>query len=672
MRTRRLLIATLLILAACAAPPSPTATPLPTPTLASTPAPTPALSEAEGPIPTPTLTPSPTPTPAPSETEEPTPVPSPTPPISPLRLPVSETSLDALTADPPPRPFDYTVVNPTPPRRVPNALRTFWVISGTTGERREVAARLRVQTEHAALWVEEGMWHDVRQLAAAADSFEAQVYPTTRAAFGSEWTPGVDNDPHVHILHVGTLGESVLGYTSAADEFPRAVYPYSNEAELIVVNVAAVEIGSPAYYALLARQFQRLIQWYNDRNEERWVKEGLAELAVQLNGLDPGGARQAYLEAPDTSLTAWADETSAVHRGAAYLLAAYFHERFGDAGTQALTAQPPNGAAGFDAVLAGLDGGLAFEDLFAGWLAANTLDGETDDPFYGYATLDLERPALAADYADYPVTLDGSVQQFGADYIRLSGESDLHVRFTGATATPLLPLLPHSGQHVWWSNRADESLTTLTRAFDFSGVPSATLTYWAWYDLEAGYDYVAVQASSDLPAQAGGGTTWQTLITPSGTGDNPRGNNPGWGYTGQSGDPPGWIQETVDLSSYAGGQVLLRFAYLTDEATTGLGFALDDVAIPEIGYADDVESETGGWEAAGFVRSDTLVPQHYLALLIGLGDGGVTVERLPVDEDQAAEWTVPLASQGWREAVLVLSGLAPLTTQPALYQLTIE
>jgi hypothetical protein len=558
------------------------------------------------------------------------------------------------------------VVNLQPPRRVPNALRTFWVISGTTGERREITACLRVQSEHAALWVEEGVWHDVRQLAAAADFFETQIYSTTRAAFGSEWTPGVDNDPHIHILHVSDPGEGVLGYASAADEFPRAVYPYSNEAELIVVNVAAVEIGSPAYYALLARQFQRLVQWYNDRNEERWVKEGLAELAVQLNGLDPGGARQAYLEAPDTSLTAWDDETSAAHRGAAYLFATYFYERFGDAGLLALTAQPLNGAAGFDAVLAGLDSGLTFEDLCAGWLAANYLDSETDDPFYGYATLDLERPALAADYTTYPVMLDGSVQQFGADYIRLHGNADLHVRFTGATATPLLPLLPHSGQHVWWSNRADESLTTLTRAFDLTGVPSATLTYWAWYDLEPGYDYVSVQASAD------GGTTWQTLTTPSGTDDNPHGNNPGWGYTGQSGDPMGWLQETVDLTLYAGGQVLLRFAYLTDEATTGLGFALDDVAIPAIGYADDVEVGEGGWEAAGFLRSGNLVPQRYLALLIGLSDGAVTIERLPVGDDQTAEWTVPLASRGWREAVLVLSGLAPLTAEPALYQLAIE
>ncbi|NIQ55872.1 MAG: hypothetical protein GWN71_21635, partial [Gammaproteobacteria bacterium] len=69
---------------------------------------------------------------------------------------------------------------------------------------------------------------------------------------------------------------------------------------------------------------------------------------------DPGGIERAYLERPDTSLTAWDDGAAAAHRGAAFLFATYFHERFGDAGTRALVAQPLNGAAGFDAALAEL------------------------------------------------------------------------------------------------------------------------------------------------------------------------------------------------------------------------------------------------------------------------------------------------------------------------------
>ena len=665
MRRRCLLIAVMLLsLAACTIPPTPTSTPTP--------------------FHTPTLTLTHTPTPAPTHTHPltptPTPIPTPTPVTSQIHTPVPDADRPtpgALLVEPPPRPFDYTVVNPEPPRRVPNATRAFWVTDATTGERQEVTARLRVQTERVAMWVEEEVWHDVRQLEQAATFFETQVYSTTRAAFGSEWTPGVDNDPHIYILHATGLGEGVVGYTSSVDEFPRALYPFSNEAEMITVHAdysplrsgegTGVGWGSTVYRALLVRQFQRLIQWNHDRNEERWVKEGLAELAVRLNRLDPGGLERAYLEHPDTSLTAWEDDEATAHRGAAYLFATYFHERFGDEGTRTLVAEPLNGAAGFDATLADLGTSLTFEDLFAEWLAANYLDGEpeVEDRRYRYSSLDLERPAPVAIYEDYPVTMDASVQQFGADYVLLRGDDDLRIHFVGATNTSLLDLLPHSGRYFWWSNRADESLTTLTRTFDLSGVERATLAYWTWYDIEPGYDYATVEASTNS------GEQWQVLSTPSGTSADPHGNNPGWGYTGHS---DGWVREEVDLTPYVGGEVLIRFAYLTDEAVTGAGFILDDIAIPEIGYAGDAENE-GGWEVAGFVRSDNLVPQRHLALLISLGGGlrgGVTVERLQVEEDQTADWTVPLGSENLRGAVLVLSGLAPLTTQPAFYHLTVE
>jgi len=679
MRAHRLFIATLLLvpaITACtAASPStatPTTPPTATPTHTLIPTHTPTHTLTHTPPPPPTHTPTSLPSPTPTYTPSPPPTPSPTPEISDADQAISP-------FEPPPRPFDYIVANPEPPRRVPNATRPFWVIDNTTGEHREIIARLRVQTEHTAMWVEEGVWHDVRAVEQAAAFFETQIYPTTRAAFGSEWTPGVDNDPHIHILHTTSMGEGVLGYTSSADEFPRALYPLSNEAEMITVRADLVGAGSPTYYGLLARQFQRMIQWYQDRNEERWVKEGLAELAVRLNGLDPGGLERAYLEHPDTSLTVWQAEENASHQGATYLFATYFHEQFGDAGTLALAAQPFNGIAGFDATVRELGADLTFDELFADWLAANYLDSEPQakGPHHKYATLDLERPVPAAVYENYPVTVEASVQQFGADYILLRGDADLHVQFVGTAVTPLLDTPPHGGRAFWWSNRADESLTTLTRAFDLSDLSTAepiTLTYWAWYEIEPGYDYASLKVSTD------DGEEWRNLSPPSSTADNPHHNNQGWGYTGQSGDPPGWIQETVDLSPYAGNEILVRFAYLTDEAVTGAGFALDDIAIPKIGYADDVEQGNGGWDPDGFVRSDNSVPQRYLALLIGIGsgdgaEGEVTVERLPMEgitEDGSVEWTVPLGSEGWQQAVIVLSGLAPLTTHPALYQLTIE
>ncbi len=707
MRASRLLpLALLLSLAACTGRLTPIPAPSPGPGSTHTPTPVPSATPTHTPTapPTPTLTATPTAVPTPVATAA---APTPKPPTNPTHTPVPASAADGqgmCLDDPPPRPFDYTVVNPEPPRRVPNATRTFWVIDSSTEERREISARLRVQTERVEMWVEEGTWHDVRRLEEAAILFETQVYSETRAIFGSEWMPGVDNDPHIIILHATGLGDGLLGYTSSVDEFPRALYPTSNEAEMITVNMDAVDVGSPTYYAVLATQFQRLIQWTHDRNEERWVKEGLAELAARdwpdaIDGPNESGPGEdtptlgrpelAYLEHPDTSLTLWEDKTDTdgsgppdaadrrrsestalAHRGAAYLFVSYFRELLGNEGTRELVSQPLNGIAGFDATLAKLGSDTRGEDLFANWVVANYLDVDAQtDAFparYGYDTLELHRPVPAATCDDYPFTLDASVQQFGADYVLLEGSDDLQVQFTGAQLTPLLDTSPHSGDFFWWSNRADESLTTLARAFDLSATEKATLTYWTWYDIEAGYDYATVEISTD------GGERWQVLSTPSGTGDDPHGNNPGHAYTGRSGDPPGWVQETVDLSPYTGGRVLVRFAYLTDEANIGTGFVLDDIAIPEIGYADDIEGGENDWQSRGFVRSNNQVPQRYLALLIGVTGDRVTVDRLAVEPDQTARWTAPLGSEGWTGGILVISGLTPHTPYPALYQLRIE
>ena len=59
------------------------------------------------------------------------------------------------------------------------------------------------------------------------------------------------------------------------------------------------------------------------------------------------------------------------------------------------------------------------------------------------------------------------------------------------------------------------------------------------------------------------GQHWEILKTPSGTSSNPNGASYGWAYTGPSN---GWVQETLDLSRYAGQKISIRFEYVTDRA----------------------------------------------------------------------------------------------------------
>ena len=430
---------------------------------------------------------------------------------------------------------------------------------------------------------------------------------------------------------------------------------------MMVINVDRIDVGSSAYEALLAQQFQRLVQWNQDRNEERWLKEGLAALAVTLSGYDAPESEWPYLKKPDTPLTRWAAGEG--QRQAAYLFAMYFHQRFGDEGTRALTSEPANGITGIEAALQEVDPDLTFNDLFGDWLAANYLDStlESDGSHLSYTALELPRP-VAAVHEAYPVDIEATIRQFAADYIVLRGDMDLHITFTGQPETSPLSVSPYSGRRAWWSNRADESQTTLTRTIDLSDVENATLIYRIWYDIEPHHDFatVSVRTRDD--------EAWQILRAPSGTDANPWGNSPGRSYTGRS---QGWLREKIDLSEYAGEEVSLRFRYLTDGAITGEGLLLDDVSVPEIGHADDLEANLDEWRAEGFVPIPSSLPQHYLALLIQRGEK-TTVERLPLEREQIAEWTVPLASRELEEAVLVISNVAPLSAEPAPYQLKIS
>lgn len=544
--------------------------------------------------------------------------------------------------------------------------RLFHASNADTDERFDVYAILEYKTEHVYMWMEEGVSFDRDELIAAADLFEEHTYPTNRAFFGSEWSPGVDNDPHLSILHARGLGSSVAGYYSSANEFVSVVYEDSNEMEMFFVNLDGASINDSFYGGLLAHEFQHMIHWYHDRNEETWVNEGFSELAAYLNGFDVGSLDWVFAGEPDLQLNSWTEGPGAAgpNYGAAYLFASYFLDRFGPEATQALVAHPENSFASVDAVLEELGVGLNHEDVFADWVVANLLDDPAIvDGRYGYADIDPASFEIGHGYreSDYPVSKSTTVHQYGTDYIELYGDQPLVFRFTGSTQVGLVNAQANSGRYLWWSNRGDDSNMTLTQAFDLSAVDQATLEFWAWYDIEADWDYAYVEVSTN------GGQTWQILTTPSCTATDPNGNSFGCAYTDRSGAgvEPEWIHQQVDLSAYIGQEVLIRFEYVTDDAINRPGFALDDVAIPEMGYASDFEADDGGWQAAGFMRHANVLPQRWLVQL-GLFGPETTVRRLELDQDRMGEWVIPLDGDTDR-AVIAVSGLAPVTTEVASY-----
>jgi hypothetical protein len=576
---------------------------------------------------------------------------------------------------------------------VPNALRRFWVVDATGG-RREIAARLRAQTAHAQMWVEEGAWHDINALNRAIQRFETEVYTISHATFGSEAVPGVDNDPHVLILHISDPDATLAAYTSGADLYPRNVLTISNQAELLVINLDAAPVGSAVYMGLLGEQFQRLIQWNQDPNEARWAKEALAELAFHLMAHTPisdtassvvaaqrDALLAAYLREPATSLT-FHNLPSApgaardARRGAALLFADYVHQRLGPSGIQSWAADPLNGTQGLDAVLARVEPDLTFEQLFSDWavavLAASNPDLiPADERFVDFESERWPNALTVTRYERFPILHEGGLQPYGIEYVHLAGDEDLSVSFQGITETALLPSLPAGEEFFWWSQRADASMTTLSRAVDLKSTTVATLTYQAWFDLEPGQDCALVECSID------GGATWHTLQASSSRQGSIEGNRQGWRYTGRSSRSKRWLDESVDLAPCVGAQALVRFTVLTDAAENGAGLALRRIALTADddvtrSAGDDADNELQGWVPAGFVWTDNQVEQRYTLLLIGIApDGAFSVEGIALDEGQKASWAIPLSSQEWQEAVIAIASLAQWTEQPASYGLRI-
>jgi hypothetical protein len=254
----------------------------------------------------------------------------------------------------------------------------------------------------------------------------------------------------------------------------------------------------------------------------------------------------------------------------------------------------------------------------------------------------------------------GWVRQFGADYIEISPRAGDRFRFEGTGSVRLADTDPYGGQYAWWSNRRNMLSSSLTREVDLGGVDAATLHFTTWHDIESHFDYGYVAVSTD------GGRTWETLPGRTSTDDDPNQANYGHGYTGVS---EGWSREEVDLSPYAGQEVLLRFWYITDPGLNQPGWLIDDIAIPEIGFADDAEDENAsGWTVDGFVRSSNLVPQAYIVQLVEEGPQ-TTVRRIELDEEGQA--TFELAEETTR-AMLVVSGATRWTSEPAPYRVVAE
>jgi hypothetical protein len=205
----------------------------------------------------------------------------------------------------------------------------------------------------------------------------------------------------------------------------------------------------------------------------------------------------------------------------------------------------------------------------------------------------------------------------------------------------------------------------LTRSIDLTSASTATLKYWAWYDIEEDWDYAYLLVSTD------DGEHWDLVPATSSRATDPNDQNLGDGFSGRSGGgkDAAWIEETADLNKYAGQKILLRFAMQNDLAVNNFGFAIDDLSIPEINWKDDAETAEPAWTPEGFVLTQNHVPQIWFVRAVEQHtDGTIVLHDLELTEGAGK---VDLNFDQFERLVVFVIGQTRYTTVPASYQVSV-
>jgi len=495
-------------------------------------------------------------------------------------------------------------------------------------------------------------WITGEDLLYVMDEFDNNIHDTATTFFGMyQDRPGPMDDYKIQIL-IFNIRDGLFWDPITAPWFIMGYYSYyvSNLNDANIFHMDTYQwwrrLGDPTpplrdglsplpfqYEGTFAHEFQHLIHRDVDFDEYSWVNEGCSTLAEYVcgYGFSPGHISEYLYWFWDTSLTIWEQYLS--NYGVVFLWTFYMYEHYG--GPELiwdLTHEQANGIEGWNNVLQAHGIKKDFDEIFQDWAIANYLDDTSfAKGIYGYYALDI--PSEDTDWWSIPLSMiawgtystdywDGWFLPERLPYIvwyweLYYGLPELEVYFDGDDYEGVIA---HSGDYHWYSDGVSHSWFRLGRTFDLTGLTEATLTFWTYYDIELDYDYGYVEVhdlDTDEWYTLQGLGTIQTVANPW---DNP--NCPDeyepttylaagrWNaFTGFSG---GYYEEEMDLSDFAGHEIELHFTYWTDPFTLGQGWYIDDIAIPELGFFDDVESGADGWTYAGWeIAPSVIVPNDF-------------------------------------------------------------
>ena len=256
--------------------------------------------------------------------------------------------------------------------------------------------------------------------------FDEIIHPGVTGTFGSEPNPGIDNNPKIQILlldikdgYNGTTQSTyIAGYFDPGNEYPAGTYPYSNEKELLYMDIYPAVPASMRFFTTLAHEFQHMVHWEQKDNsygvsDETWLDEAMSEIAPVYCGYGPSYSRVLTFQTkPSDPLTRW--DGTVNDYGVAYMWAHYMKDRFESATPNIFHSILQNDGSGIAAVSTAI-APITFAALFRDWSIANysgnaiTWPGH---PEWSYISLDtrpgtyngIKLPGLFPDASQNPAS----------------------------------------------------------------------------------------------------------------------------------------------------------------------------------------------------------------------------------------------------------------------------
>jgi hypothetical protein len=249
-----------------------------------------------------------------------------------------------------------------------------------------------------------------------SNEFDNNIYPNITSVFGTEWTPGIDNDPKISILFE-SMNSTEGGYFREADEYDKLQLPDSNQREMLYIT--ASNIDDPNVKVILAHEFMHLVI-YNQKNkiqgteEETWLNEGLSDYTSTLLGYDnpyAGSNLQSrvndFIQNPSDSLVDF--QNSKYDFATVNLFMQYLVDRYG---VKILSDSLKSKAVGIESIDEALQENGAkesFAQVFTDWTIALAINDCSQNPAYCYLDQNLKDLRINPTLIFLPLAGDSSL-----------------------------------------------------------------------------------------------------------------------------------------------------------------------------------------------------------------------------------------------------------------------